>query len=65
MFRKKQENCYGIYPDCDRLNNAIRFIMNKNYEIAIEEIAYAIQNNKGYFHEDVKTYLKDNDLIDG
>lgn len=50
------------YPECDHLNNALRFLIKKPEEnrVAIEEIYFALQHTNGYFHDDVKKFLIEN-----
>ena len=53
MNIKKKNALFGRYPSCDRLNNALRFILKGEHYLACEQIVYAIQEAGGYFHEDV------------
>lgn len=47
------------YPECDHLNNALRFLLKKPAEnrLAIEEIYFAMSITNGYFEDDVKKAL--------
>ena len=50
---------FGSYPECDYLNNAIRFIDQGKTKAAIDEIAYVLQKYPDvYIHDDVKEILK-------
>ena len=44
---------FGRYPCCDYCNNALRFLIDGEPEIAFEEIVHAIRAADGYFHEDL------------
>lgn len=50
------------YPECDYLNNALRFLMEnpEKNELAIKEIYFALILTNGYFHDDVKASLMEN-----
>lgn len=52
-FTKKKNDVFGRYPCCDLINNAIRFIIDGKYDIAIEELVQTIWKSDGYFHEDI------------
>ena len=52
MNVKKKNALFGRYPSCDLLNNALRFLRERNIDEAIEEIVFAIEKADGYFHED-------------
>lgn len=62
FFKKK----YG-YPECDFLNNAIRFLLsNSDYgknKTAIEEICYALVAMNGYVYDDLKVQLKEKGIF--
>lgn len=49
------------YPECDHLNIALRFLLQKPEEnkAAIEEIYFALRKTNGYFYDDVKEKLKE------
>lgn len=51
-----------VYPQCDHLNIALRFLLKKPEEnkLAIEEIYFAIVKTNGYFYDDVKKALYEN-----
>lgn len=55
MKKRKKNAFFGRYPCCDHLNNALRFLLrdDKNVAHAIEEIYWAIIKADGYFHEDI------------
>lgn len=62
FFKRK----YG-YPECDFLNNAIRFLLpdsdyGKN-KTAIEEICYALSAMNGYVYDDLKIQLKEKGIF--
>lgn len=59
MITKKKNALFGRYPLCDMLNNALRFLMNGRPEEAVEEIALAISEADGYFHDDVAQFVED------
>lgn len=63
MFRKR--NPYGEYPACDHLNVALRYLLDSANEnrISIEEIVYAITKSNGYFYDDVKDALIENNIL--
>ena len=42
------------YPECDHLNIALRFLLQKP-----EEIYFALRKTNGYFYDDVKEKLKE------
>ena len=58
MNTKKKNAIFGRYPACDRLNNALRFILKGEHFSACEEIVYAIEEAGGYFHEDVAPVVR-------
>lgn len=58
MKTKKKNAIFGRYPACDRLNNALRFILKGEHFSACEEIVYAIEEAGGYFHEDVAPIVR-------
>jgi hypothetical protein len=63
MLRKRKP--YGEYPACDHLNVALRYLLDsadKN-RIPIEEIVYAIEKSNGYFYDDVKNALAQNNIL--
>lgn len=51
-----------MYPECDHLNIALRFLLKKPEEnrFAIEEIYFALLKTNGYFYDDVKEALYEN-----
>lgn len=53
MLTKKKNAIFGRYPCCDLVNNAIRFILKGEYDLAISELVCAIHEANGYIHEDV------------
>lgn len=54
MYNIKKKNArFGRYPSCDMVNNAIRDIISGNYDVAIDELYFAIQKSEGYLHEDI------------
>ena len=53
MKIKKKNALFGIYPSCDMLNNALRFIYEGKIDAACSEIVFAIEKANGYFYEDV------------
>lgn len=58
MLRIKKTNAmFGKYPSCDLLNMALRFLLDGNTELAIDDIVHAIQKANGYFYEDVADRL--------
>ena len=60
MFRKR--NAFGAYPACDRLNIALRKLLDSadDNRVAIEEILYAISKSNGYIYDDVRDALNKN-----
>lgn len=58
MKTKKRNAYFGRYPSCDLCNNALRFILAGNPDMAFEEIAQAIMKADGYFHEDIAEEVK-------
>lgn len=57
---------YG-YPECDYLNNAIRFLLedieHKKTVTAVEEICYALAAMDGYVYDDLKVTLKEKGIF--
>ena len=54
MITKKKDTLFGKYPCCDMVNNAIRFMLKGNTDMAIEELLQAIWKAEGYLHQDLK-----------
>ena len=50
MITKKKDTLFGKYPCCDMVNNAIRFMLKGNTDMAIEELLQAIWKAEGYLH---------------
>ena len=50
---KKHDAIFGRYPLCDMINNAIRYIIRGNYDLAIDELFRVILQADGYFHQDL------------
>lgn len=63
MFRKRKP--YGEYPACEHLNVALQYLLDRADEnrIPIEEIVYAISKSNGYFFDDVKNELVENNIL--
>jgi hypothetical protein len=63
LFSKRKP--YGEYPACDHLNVALRYLLDRADEnrIPIEEIVYAISKSNGYFYDDVKDALMENNIL--
>lgn len=61
MKRLSQRFKKWAYPECEHLNNALRYLLKdaEKNKAAICEIYFAIVKTKGYFHEDVKKELYD------
>ena len=62
-FRKRKS--YGEYPACEHLNVALQYLLDSADEniIPIEEIVYAISKSNGYFFDDVKNALVENNIL--
>lgn len=54
----------AYYPQCDHLNLAIEYLLEKPEEnrLAIEEICYAILKANGYFFKHIADKLEQNDF---
>ena len=56
----RRVNRLGLYPSCDHLNTALRFLIeDKPKELVMEEIAYAILKSNGYFYADIEDKVFD------
>ena len=57
---------FARYPQCDHLNRAIGYLLEKPEEnrLAIEEICYAILKADGYFFKHIVDKLEQNDFGD-
>lgn len=64
MNRYLQKFKQWMYPECEHLNIALRFLLRKPEEnkAAIEEIYLALRQTNGYFHDDVREALAENFL---
>ena len=63
VFRSRKP--LGEYPACEHLNVALRYLLDSADEnrIPIEEIVYAISKSNGYFFDDVKNELVENNIL--
>ena len=58
MKTKKMNAYFGRYPSCDLCNNALRFLLSGNTDVAFKEIAHAILKADGYFYDDIADAVK-------
>ena len=63
---KKKNAVFGRYPCCDMINNAIRFILQGETDVAIDELFVAILKADGYIHDDLEqeVYKAHNRVVD-
>lgn len=51
IWKTKNKNAiFGKYPCCEYINNAIRYCLHGESDLAIEELLQAILKSDGYLH---------------